>query len=59
MPNEVIKNAEKKLKFLESSNIKKTRTIAIDEEINQTKIEFSPENSNYSEVIDNIKKLDL
>ena len=59
MPNEVIKNAEKKLKFLESSNIKKSRTIAIDEEINQTKIEFSPENNNYSEVIDNIKKLDL
>ena len=59
MPNEVIKNAEKKLKFLESSNIKKNRTIAIDEEINQTKIEFSSDNSNYSEVIDNIKKLDL
>ena len=59
MPNEVIKNAEKKLKFLESSNSKKTRTIAIDEEINQTKIEFCSENSNYSEVIDNIKNLDL
>ena len=59
MPIEVIKNAEKKLKFLESSNIKKSRTITIDEEINQTKIEFSQENSNYSEVIDNIKKLDL
>ena len=59
MPNEVIKNAEKKLKFLENSNIKKSRTIAIDEEINQTKIEFSSENSHYSEVIDNIKKLDL